>query len=76
MAAPLVRMRRLRHEHLLLVMVVMVITRITVASASYHRYLCSYPGLKGPTNEASTTADSRVDLIIGEPSEKVVRPNP
>ena len=57
-AAPLVRMHRLRQEQLLLVMVITVITRTTVAS--YHGYLCSYPRLKGPGNEANTTADSSI----------------
>ena len=55
LAAPLVHMRRLRHEYLLLVMVIMIIT-----VASYHGYLCSYPRLKGPGNEASVTADSSI----------------
>ena len=31
-----------------------------ITVASYHRYLCSYPGLKGPGNEASITADSSI----------------
>ena len=57
-AAPLVPKRRLRHKQLLLVMVVMVITRTTVASC--YRYLRSYSSLKGPGNEASTTTDSSI----------------
>ena len=47
-AAPLVRMRRLQ---LLLVMVITVITRKTITR---------YPCLKGPGNEANTTAGSSI----------------
>ena len=61
-AAPLVRMHRLRHKHLLLVMVVTVITRTTVASC--YRYLRSYSSLKGPGNEASTTVHSSIYSML------------
>ena len=68
MAAPLVHMRRLRQEHLSLVMVVTVITRTTIISMLI------------PTPQRAWEQGYIVQLqiarSIGEPSEKVVRPDP
>ena len=53
MAAQLVCMHRLYVMNFNINFIVIVITVIIITVALY---LCSYPGLKGPGNKASTTA--------------------